>query len=93
MFDHIFCDITNSCPFSNYSTLTARTDLFLGYAILSHAFHTAKFELDNGRHFHALSTFQWKLSILSCTFDEKITISKVLKGQVYFIKHPFLARM
>ena len=24
-----FCDITNSCPFSYYSTLTARADLFL----------------------------------------------------------------
>ena len=53
MFDHIFCDITNPCPFSYYSTLTARADLFLEYAILSHAFHTAKFELDNGRHFQA----------------------------------------
>ena len=48
----LFCDITNSCPFSYYSTLTARADLFLEYAILSHA-HTAKFELDNGRDFHA----------------------------------------
>ena len=46
----LFCNITNSCPFSYYSTLTARADLFLEYAILSHAFHTAKFELDNGRH-------------------------------------------
>ena len=49
----LFCDITNSCPFSYYSTFTARADLFLEYAILSHAFHTAKFELDNGRLFHA----------------------------------------
>ena len=49
----LFCDITNSCPFSYYSTLTAWADLFLEYAILSHAFHTAKFKLDNGRHFHA----------------------------------------
>ena len=49
----LFCDITNSCSFSYYSTLTARADLFLEYVILSHAFHTAKFELDNGRHFHA----------------------------------------
>ena len=48
----LFCDITNSCSFSNLSTLTARVDLFLEYVILSHAFHTAKFELDNGRHFH-----------------------------------------
>ena len=52
----LFCDITSSCPFSYYSTLTARTDLFLEYAILSHAFLTAKFELDNGRHFHATIT-------------------------------------
>ena len=37
----LFCDTTNSCPFSYYSTLTARADLFLEYAILSHAFHTA----------------------------------------------------
>ena len=49
----LFCDITNSCPFNYYSTLTVRADLFLKYAILSHAFHTVKFELDNGRHFHA----------------------------------------
>ena len=46
-----FCDITNSCLFSYYLTLTARADLFLEYA--SHAFHTATFELDNGLHFHA----------------------------------------
>ena len=37
----------------HYSTLTARADLFLEYAILSHAFHTAKFDLDNGSHFQA----------------------------------------
>ena len=49
----LFCDITNSCPFSYYSSLTARADLFLEHAILSHAFHTAKFELDKERHFHA----------------------------------------
>ena len=49
----LFCDTTNSCSFSYYSTLIARADLILEYAILSHAFHTAKFELDNGRHFHA----------------------------------------
>ena len=49
----LFCDITNSCPFSYYSTLSARADLFLEYAILNNAFHTAKFELDNGCHFHA----------------------------------------
>ena len=75
----LFCDITNSCSFSNLSTLTARADLFLEYVILSHAVHTAKFELDNGRHFHApitVSTFQWKLSR---TFDKKITISLGLK--------------
>ena len=47
----LFCDITNSCPFSYDSTLTARADLFLEYVLLSHAFHAAKFELDNGRHF------------------------------------------
>ena len=52
----LFCDITNSCSFSYLSILTARADLFLDYVILSHAFHTAKFELDNGRHFHALIT-------------------------------------
>ena len=52
----LVCDITNSCPFSYYSTLTARADLFLQYAILSHAFHTAKFELDNGHLFHASIT-------------------------------------
>ena len=49
----LFCDITNACPFSYYSTLTARADLYLEYAILSHAFHTADFELDNGHHFYA----------------------------------------
>ena len=49
----LFCDITNSCPFSYYSTSTARADLYLEYAILNHAFHTADFELDNGHHFHA----------------------------------------
>ena len=49
----LLCDFTISCPFSYFSTFTARADLFLEYAILSHAFHTAKFELDNGRHFHA----------------------------------------
>ena len=37
---------------SYYPTLTDRADLFLEYPILSHTFHTAKFELDNGRHFH-----------------------------------------
>ena len=49
----LFCYITNSCSFSYYSTLTARADLFLEYVILSHTFYTAKFEPDNGRHFHA----------------------------------------
>ena len=41
----LFCDITNSCPFSYHSTLTARADLFLEYAILSHAFHVKKRKL------------------------------------------------
>ena len=49
----LFCDITNPCSFSYYSALTARADLFLEYAILSHAIHTPKFELDNERHFQA----------------------------------------
>ena len=49
----LFYDITNLRPFSYYSTLTATADLFLEYAILSHDFHTAKFALDNGRHFQA----------------------------------------
>ena len=49
----LFCDITNSCSFSYYTTLIARADLFLEYVILSHAFYTAKFELENGRHSHA----------------------------------------
>ena len=47
----LFCDITNSCSFSYDSSLTARVDLFLEYVILSHTFHSAKFELDIGRHF------------------------------------------
>ena len=53
----LFCDITNSCPFYYYSTLTARADLYLEYAILNHTFHTADFELDNGHNFHAPITF------------------------------------
>ena len=49
----LFCDITSTCPFSYFSTLTARTDLFLEYSIMNHASHTAMFGLDNGRHFLA----------------------------------------
>ena len=91
----LFCDITNSCSFSYYSTLTARDDLFLEYVILSHAFHTAQFELDNGRHFHALITVnlvRFNGNYLG-TFDKKITVSLGLKGKVYVIKRTSLARM
>ena len=77
----LFCGITHSCRFSYYSTLTARDDLFLEYAILSHAFHTAKFELGNGRHFHApiivnLVRFNGNYLV---PLIRKTTIAKVLK--------------
>ena len=81
----LFCDITYSCSFSYYSTLTARADLFLEYVILSHAFHTAKFELDNGNHFHApitvnLVRFNGNYLV---PLIRKSLYQWVLKGQVY----------
>ena len=88
----LFCDITKSCSFSNLATLNARADLFLEYVILSHAFHTAKFELDNGRHFH------WPITVnLVCfngnylvpSVDKKIAISLGLKRPSLCNKAPF----
>ena len=95
MFDHTICDITYSCSFSYLSILTARADLFLEYVILSHAFQTAKFELDNGRHFHSPITvnlvhFNGNYLV---PLIRKSPYHKVLKGQVYVIKRTSLARM
>ena len=91
----LFCNITYSCPFSYYSRLSACADLFLEYAILSHAFHIAKFELDNGRHFHA------PITVNLVHFNGNYFVPLIRKplylcskkGQVYDLKRTSLARM